>query len=133
MNLSKLGSADVKSNLLSYVDSFSRDAREIFEHFKFAEFIAQLDFVNEPSEIMEAFQECYETAKLPDVSDPNLIWELYEKLRAAEVFLWSEVTQFSEVFFLKSKSNAAISNVCRPAVDRWHHRYQAARSEFEKH
>ncbi|WP_417377451.1 type I restriction-modification system subunit M [Gimesia maris] len=46
MDLSKLGSADIKTNLLSYVDSFSRDAREIFEHFKFAEFIAQLQDAN---------------------------------------------------------------------------------------
>ncbi|TWT49236.1 hypothetical protein Pla22_44280 [Rubripirellula amarantea] len=92
-----------------------------------------LDFVNEPAEILEAFQEYYETAKLLDVSDPNLIWDLYEKLRSAGIFLWSEVTQFSEVFFLKSKSNAVISNVCRPAVDRWQHRYQVARGEYEKH
>jgi type I restriction enzyme M protein len=46
MDLSKLGSADIKSNLLTYVDSFSKDAREIFEHFKFAEFIGQLQDAN---------------------------------------------------------------------------------------
>ena len=46
MNLSKLGSSDTKSNLLKYVDSFSNDAREIFEHFKFNEFVEQLDEAN---------------------------------------------------------------------------------------
>jgi type I restriction enzyme M protein len=46
MDLSKLGSADIKSNLLTYVDSFSRDAREIFEHFKFSEFVGQLEDAN---------------------------------------------------------------------------------------
>ena len=46
MDMSKLGSADIKSNLTSYVDSFSPDAREIFEHFKFAEFVARLDDAN---------------------------------------------------------------------------------------
>ena len=46
MDLSKLGSADIKSNLINYVDSFSKDAREIFEHFKFGEFIAQLEDAN---------------------------------------------------------------------------------------
>jgi type I restriction enzyme M protein len=46
MDLSRLGSADIKSNLLTYVDSFSRDAREIFEYFKFSEFIAQLEEAN---------------------------------------------------------------------------------------
>ncbi|MCO8122868.1 type I restriction endonuclease [Stieleria sp. TO1_6] len=92
-----------------------------------------LDFFNDPDDILEAFQEYYETAKLLDVSDPNLIWELFDKLRGSGIFLWSEVTQFSEVYFVKSKSNAAISNVCRPAVDRWQNRYKAARTEYDKH
>lgn len=46
MNLATLGSSDIKSNLLSYIDSFSKDAREIFEHFKFAEFVGQLQDAN---------------------------------------------------------------------------------------
>jgi type I restriction enzyme M protein len=46
MDLSKLGSADIKSNLTTYVDSFSADAREIFEHFKFGEFVGDLDEAN---------------------------------------------------------------------------------------
>lgn len=46
MDLSKLGSADIKTNLITYVDSFSKDAREIFEHFRFDEFIAKLDEAN---------------------------------------------------------------------------------------
>ena len=46
MDMSKLGSADIKSNLITYVDSFSKDAREIFEYFNFSEFIAQLEEAN---------------------------------------------------------------------------------------
>ena len=46
MDLAKLGSSDIKSNLLNYVDNFSTDAREIFEHFKFSEFVSQLDEAN---------------------------------------------------------------------------------------
>ena len=46
MDLSKLGSSDIKSNLLTYVDSFSADAREIFEHFQFDKFVDQLDEAN---------------------------------------------------------------------------------------
>ena len=46
MDLSKLGTSDIKSNLLKYVDSFSADAREIFQHFRFEEFIASLDEAN---------------------------------------------------------------------------------------
>jgi type I restriction enzyme M protein len=46
MDLSKLGEAGIKDNLESYIQGFSRDAREIFEHFKFAEFIGQLSDAN---------------------------------------------------------------------------------------
>ncbi len=46
MDLSKLGESGLKDNLESYIQGFSRDAREIFEHFKFAEFIAQLNDAN---------------------------------------------------------------------------------------
>lgn len=46
MDLSRLGTQDTKSNLDSYVQSFSRDAREIFEHFRFDEFVATLDEAN---------------------------------------------------------------------------------------
>jgi type I restriction enzyme, R subunit len=91
-----------------------------------------IDFFNEPEDILSAFQEYYQTAQLLDVSDPNLIWEIYEKLVAAKIFTMSEVTLFSEVFYLKNKSNAAISNVCRPAVDRWQNRYSEAFAASEK-
>lgn len=46
MDLSKLGSSDIKSNLLTYVDNFSKNAREIFEHFKFGDFVGRLDEAN---------------------------------------------------------------------------------------
>jgi len=46
MDLSKLGSSDIKSNLLKYVESFSKDAREIFAHFRFDEFVTQLNDAN---------------------------------------------------------------------------------------
>ncbi|KLU05722.1 Type I restriction-modification system, restriction subunit R [Rhodopirellula islandica] len=90
-----------------------------------------LDFFNEPEDVLAAFQEYYEAATLLDVSDPNKIWELFDKLRSASIFLWTEVNQFSEVFYTKSKSNAALSNVCRPARDRWQTRYKEAREKFE--
>lgn len=46
MDLSSLGESDIKSNLESYLLSFSKDAREIFEYFKFAEFISELNSAN---------------------------------------------------------------------------------------
>jgi type I restriction enzyme M protein len=46
MDLSTLGEAGIKANLEQYIQSFSRDAREIFDHFNFAEFIALLNDAN---------------------------------------------------------------------------------------
>lgn len=43
MDLSKLGQNGIKQNLESYLQSFSKDAREIFEYFNFAEFLGQLN------------------------------------------------------------------------------------------
>ncbi|SFN24763.1 type I restriction enzyme, R subunit [Izhakiella capsodis] len=85
-----------------------------------------LDFYNEPAEILAAFQPYYQTAELTDVSDPQRVFELYEKLRTSGIFLWNEVEQFCEAFFSRNKSNAAISNICKPAVARWRHRYTSA-------
>ena len=46
MDLSKLGESEIQANLISYIQSFSKDAREIFEYFNFAEFIGQLGDAN---------------------------------------------------------------------------------------
>ncbi len=46
MDLSKLGESGIQANLISYIQSFSKDAREIFEYFNFAEFIGQLGDAN---------------------------------------------------------------------------------------
>ncbi|MFT6202164.1 MAG: type I restriction enzyme M protein, partial [Candidatus Endobugula sp.] len=46
MDLSKLGESGIKANLQSYIQGFSKDAREIFEYFNFAEFIGQLNDAN---------------------------------------------------------------------------------------
>jgi len=43
MDLSKLGESGIKDNLESYLQGFSKHAREIFEYFNFTEFIGQLN------------------------------------------------------------------------------------------
>lgn len=85
-----------------------------------------LDFFNEPQDILDAFQPYYQTAELADVSNPDIVFELFEKLRTSGIFLWSEVETFCEVFYTKNKSNAAISNICKPAKERWQQRYKSA-------
>jgi type I restriction enzyme R subunit len=91
-----------------------------------------LDFFNDPDDILKSFQPYFQTAELTDVSDPNLIYDLYEKLRAAGIFNWHEVEQFCEAFFVKSKSNAAIANICKPAVERWNIRYKSANDAYRQ-
>ncbi len=85
-----------------------------------------LDFFNEPDDILNAFQPYYQTAELLDVTNPNLVFDLYDKLRSSGIFLWNEVEQFCVAFLTKKKSNAAVSNICKPAVDRWQYRYKSA-------
>jgi len=91
-----------------------------------------LDFFNDPDEILEAFQPYYQTAELDDVSDPDLIFDLFDKLRAAGIFQWQEVEQFCNAFLQKSKSNAAIANICKPAVERWQKRYKSAVAAYKQ-
>ena len=91
-----------------------------------------LDFFNEPEEILAAFQPYFTTAELDDVSNPDLIFDLYEKLRASGIFTWGEVEQFCDAFFVKNKSNAAIANICKPAVERWKKRYKLAIEAYKQ-
>jgi type I restriction enzyme M protein len=60
MDLGKLGEAGIKANLESYLQGFSRDAREIFEYFNFAEFVGQLN-------------------------DANLLYKVVQKVRATDL------------------------------------------------
>jgi type I restriction enzyme M protein len=46
MDLGKLGESGIKANLEAYIQGFSRDAREIFEYFKFDEYIGYLSDAN---------------------------------------------------------------------------------------
>jgi type I restriction enzyme R subunit len=91
-----------------------------------------LDFFNEPAEIVDSFQPYYQTAELANVTNPNQVFDLYEKLRVSGIFLWNEVEQFCDAFLQKSKSNAAIANICKPAVERWKNRYKSAIEEYKK-
>ncbi|HCH0716842.1 TPA: SAM-dependent DNA methyltransferase [Vibrio parahaemolyticus] len=55
MNLGKMGQSDIKANLENYIQCFSADAREIFEHFKFDEFFGLLDDANLLYKVVKKF------------------------------------------------------------------------------
>ncbi|WP_182287789.1 type I restriction-modification system subunit M [Vibrio spartinae] len=55
MNLGKMGQSNIKANLETYIQSFSKDAREIFEHFKFDEFVGLLADANLLYKVVKKF------------------------------------------------------------------------------
>lgn len=57
LDLGNLGQKDIRSNLNTYIQNFSKDAREIFEHFKFDEFIGLLDDANLLYKVVQYFSD----------------------------------------------------------------------------
>jgi len=90
-----------------------------------------LDFFNDPQDILDAFQPYYQTAELADVSNPDIVYDLAEKLKAARIFLMTEVEQFVDAFYSKNKSNAALANICKPAMQRWQQSYTKAINDYD--
>jgi type I restriction enzyme M protein len=75
MDLSKLGEASIKDNLESYIQAFSTDAREIFEHFKFAEFIGQLNDADLLYKIVQKVRNTNLSTKTISNHDMGLVFE----------------------------------------------------------
>lgn len=77
MDLSTLGAGGIKDNLETYIQSFSPDAREIFEYFKFPEFIAQL---NEANLLYKAVQQVKGADLRPEVVSNHDMGLVFEEL-----------------------------------------------------
>ena len=75
MNLSKMGQGDIKDNLETYIQSFSRDAREIFEHFKFDEFVGTLNEANLLYKVVRKFATIDLSPKAISNHDMGLVFE----------------------------------------------------------
>ena len=75
MDLSKLGEAGIKANLESYLQGFSTDAREIFEHFKFAEFLGQLNDANLLYKIVQKIRQTDLSPAAVSNHDMGLVFE----------------------------------------------------------
>lgn len=75
MDLSKLGESGIKANLESYIQSFSKDAREIFEYFNFAEFIAQLNDANLLYKVVQKIRTVDLTLNAVSNHDMGLVFE----------------------------------------------------------
>jgi type I restriction enzyme M protein len=55
LSLGTLSDSQTADDLMNYVQSFSADAREIFEHFRFEEFVQQLDSSNLLYQVVQRF------------------------------------------------------------------------------
>lgn len=55
LDLSSLGQKNIRANISNYIQHFSKDAREIFEHFKFDEFTGLLDDANLLYKVIQKF------------------------------------------------------------------------------
>ncbi|MDP2000383.1 MAG: type I restriction-modification system subunit M N-terminal domain-containing protein [Rhodoferax sp.] len=75
MNLSKLGEAGIKANLESYIQSFSKDARQIFEYFNFVEFIGQLNDANLLYKVVQKVRTIDLSIKAVSNHDMGLVFE----------------------------------------------------------
>ncbi|MFV1873965.1 MAG: type I restriction-modification system subunit M N-terminal domain-containing protein [Oleiphilus sp.] len=75
MDLSKLGESGIKENLVSYIQSFSKDAREIFEYFNFAEFIGQLNDADLLYKIVQKVKQTDLSPKAISNHDMGLVFE----------------------------------------------------------
>jgi len=75
MDLSKLGESGIKDNLESYIQGFSKDAREIFEFFNFAEFIGQLNDADLLYKIVQKVRQTDLSPKAISNHDMGLVFE----------------------------------------------------------
>ncbi len=82
-----------------------------------------LDFVNDPEDIRSAFKPYYDQTQLLEESDPYRLEELKHELDQTQVYHWSEVEAFAQVFFaagpggVKSIHSQLVS-LLQPTVER---------------
>ncbi len=75
LDLSKMGQSDIKANISHYIQHFSKDAREIFEQFKFEEFINQLEEANLLYKVVQKFSTTDLSPKAISNHDMGLVFE----------------------------------------------------------
>lgn len=75
MDLSKLGETGIKANLENYIQGFSKDAREIFEHFKFMDFVGLLNDANLLYKVVQKIRTIDLSPKAISNHDMGLVFE----------------------------------------------------------
>ena len=83
-----------------------------------------LDFVNDAENIYRAFKPYYDKTELVQPSDPSMLDALKHELDQAQVYHWSEVEAFAQVFYKPMERQGAADHAhmqrhLQPAVDRF--------------
>jgi type I restriction enzyme R subunit len=83
-----------------------------------------LDFVNDAENIFRAFKPYYDKTELAEASDPAKLEALKHELDQAQVYHWSEVEAFAQVFYKPvarqtPADHAHMQRYLQPAVDRF--------------
>ena len=83
-----------------------------------------LDFVNDAEDIFRAFKPYYDRADLEEASDPMRLETLKHELDQTQVYYWSEVEAFAEVFYKpperqEAADHAHMQRHLQPAMDRF--------------
>lgn len=95
-----------------------------------------LDFANDQETIYQSFQPYYELTTLKENTEPNHLYDLKNKLDASQVYQWSEIKAFAEIFLKKEthnlKDQAKLYSWIDPAKDRFKVLDEAKQDEFKK-
>jgi len=83
-----------------------------------------LDFVNEAANTYGAFKPYFDRTELAESSDPGMLESLKHELDEAQVYYWSEVEAFTQVFYKPAarqapSDHAQMQRCIQPAVDRF--------------
>jgi Type III restriction enzyme, res subunit./Type I restriction enzyme R protein N terminus (HSDR_N). len=83
-----------------------------------------LDFVNHADDIFRAFKPFYDKTELAEVSDPSKLETLKHELDQAQVYHWSEVEAFAQIYYKPvdrqgPADHAHMQRHLQPAVDRF--------------
>jgi len=83
-----------------------------------------LDFVNPPGDIYRAFKPYYDATSLQESSDISKLEALKHELDQVQVYHWSEVDAFAQIFYRapqhqKAADHTAMQKQLQPAVDRF--------------
>jgi type I restriction enzyme R subunit len=83
-----------------------------------------LDFVNDTENIFRAFKPYYDKTELAEASDPAKLEVLKHELDQTQVYHWSEVEAFAQIFYKPTERQGASDHAqmqrhLQPAVDRF--------------